>query len=134
MEQIQFGLTGEQALIAKGYEIVLTDRNDITKPYLVIPPLGSNERPYIKTVNGNKIEITFNMCDALYRYVDRDSAADDLEYFMKDEIEEEGAFAERADEIEECKEDIIDNYIERRNGAEEWWEDMRAAIEWTLGL
>lgn len=134
MKKIQFGLTEEQKLIADGCELVPTDRNDITKPVLVIPPLGSDERPYLRMADGARIEITNNMCDAIYRYVDRDSAADDLEYFMKDEIEEDGTFAERADEIEENKEDIIDNYIERRNGAEERREDMRAAVEWTLGL
>lgn len=117
-----------------GYEYVFTDKSDITKPVLCIPPLGDNSKPYLKLEDGTKIEITFNMCDALYRYVNRSSAADDLEYFMNDEIDEEGELTEYADEIEECKEEIIDNYIERRDSAESWWEDMRDSIEWTLGL
>ena len=133
MKKIAFGLTEEQKLIADGCELIPTDRNDITKPMLVIPPLGSDERPCLRMADGARIEITNNMCDAIYRYVDRESSAADLEYFMNDGYEG-GEFAEHKDEIEECKEDIIDNYIERRASAESWWDDMREAIEWTLGL
>ena len=133
MKKIQFGLTEEQMLITKGWTVVPSDSNDPTQPVLFIPPLESDERPFIKMSDGTRINVTANMCDAIYRYVDRESAADDLNYFTNDKYEG-GEFVEHKDEIEECKEDIIDNYIERRNGAESWWDDMRDSIKYSLGL
>ena len=133
MKKIQFGLTEEQTMIANGWTLAPSDRNDLTQPVLFIPPLESDERPFIKMPDGTRINVTANMCDAIYRYVDRESAADDLNYFMDDGYEG-GEFAEHKEEIEECKEDIIDNYIERRDSAESWWDDMRDSIEWTIGM
>lgn len=118
-------MTEDQELIAKGWGHV-----DIGTGVLWTPPYNSCEAAFIKTPDGTKVEIKYKVMIEISNYWYRACASEDLDNFMENNEYEIAS----KEEIEENREDIIEQYLKMHQSSYGWYEDMEEAIKWTLGL